>query len=128
MGRSVLWAAFEETHHPNSDCPSIPSLLMRKITETFYEQYGGDGEEDLVLNPISKVTIIPQGSGDQVHLMEVRVKPDEREGGGKERNLTNQAEDMTVLLSHQLHVQRQTEESRAEVLNQLFEVWHHHSK
>ena len=128
LGRAVLWAAFEETHHPNSDCPFIPSWLRRKVTEAFYEQYGGDGEEDPVLNPISKVTIIPQGSGDQVHLMEVGVEPEEREGGGRERNLTNQAEDMTVLLSHQLQVQRQIEESRAEVLNQLFEVRHHHSK
>ena len=89
---------------------------------------GSDGEGDPVLNPISKVMIISQGSGDQVHLMEVGVAPEEREGGGRERTLTNQAEDMTVLLSHQLQVQRQIEESRAEVLNQLFEVRHHHSK
>ena len=37
-------------------------------------------------------------------------------------------DDIITLLSHQLQVQRQLEESRAEVLNQIFEVRHHHAK
>ena len=37
-------------------------------------------------------------------------------------------DDITTPLSHQLQVQRQIEESRAEVLNQIIEVRHHHAK
>ena len=58
------------------------------------------------MNLLSNVTIIPQCSGDQVHLMEVGVELEEREGGGRERTLTNQVEDMIVLLSYQLQLQR----------------------
>ena len=36
--------------------------------------------------------------------------------------------DMTILLSHHFQVQRQIDKLGAEVLNQLFEVWHYHSK
>ena len=41
------------------------------------------------MNLISKVTIIPKGSGNQVHLMKVVVKLEEREGGSREKILTN---------------------------------------
>ena len=70
------------------------------------------------MNPISKVTTIPHGSGDPVHLMEVGVNPEERKGGGRERNLTNQAEDVTVSLTDQLPVQRQIKLPRTEVLQE----------
>ena len=71
------------------------------------------------MNLLSNVTIIPQCSGDQVHLMEVGVELQEREGGGRKKNLTNQAKDIIVLLIHQLQALRQIEESRVEVLNEL---------
>ena len=35
-------------------------------------------------------------------------------------------DDIMTLLPHQLQVQRQIEQSRAEVLNQLFDIQHHH--
>ena len=70
---------------------------------------------------------MPQGSGDEVHLVEIGLDADGEqvriEGRGG-----NALDDMTTLLSHQLQVQRQIEESRAEVLNQLLEVRHHHAQ
>ena len=42
-----------------------------------FEQYGG-GEGDSVANPISMIIIIPHGLGDEVHLIEVGVEPEER--------------------------------------------------
>ena len=53
-----------------------------------------------------------------MHLMEVGVNPEERKGGGRERNLTNQAEDVTVSLTDKLQVQRQIEVPRAEVIQE----------
>ena len=84
LGKAVLWAAFEDLNNPNSTCPCLPSWLRTKVTKSFFDEYG-EGEVDPVFNPISKVTIIPQGAGDQVHLIEVGVEPEEREGGERER-------------------------------------------
>ena len=89
LGKAILWAAFEELHNPNSICPCVPHWLRTKVTHSFFEEYGGEGEEDPVFDPVSKVTIIPQGAGDQVHLIEVGVEPEEREGGVRERPLCN---------------------------------------
>ncbi len=75
-------------------------------------------------NLVQKVTVVPQGNGDELYLIEIGVnsvgEPIQVEG----RSRDTMIDDMTTLLSHQIQVQRQIEETRAEVLNQLFEVGH----
>ena len=52
LGKAILWAAFEELHNPNSICPCVPLWLRTKVTKSFFEEYGGEGEEDPVFNPV----------------------------------------------------------------------------
>ncbi len=69
-----------------------------------------------VNNPVHKLTVVPKGSGDEVHLIEIGFDAD----GGRVQNegrSENPVDDMATILSHQLQVQRQIEESRPEVLN-----------
>ena len=78
----------------------------------------------VVHNPVEKVTVLPQGNGDELHLIEIGVnsagEPIQVEGRSRDTAI----DDMATLLSHQLQVQRPIEETRAEVLNQLFKVRH----
>ena len=80
------------------------------------------------MNPISKVAIIPQGV--DVRYIYLKLRLDIRRG--RDNNVTrkmhchNQVDEMTVLLSQQLNMQRQNEEIRTEVLNPLFQVKHNH--
>ena len=128
LGKAVLWAAFEDKNHPNDECPVLPEWLRSEVLAAFDDQYGSN--DTPVFNPISKVTIVPQGAGDQVHLLEIGVdrngNPIQGEEGG--RSISNTIDDMQAVLSHMLQVQRQIEESRTEVLSQLFEHRHHHSR
>ena len=81
------------------------------------------------MNPISKATIILQGAGRQVHLLEVGVGHKGRDNSVKRKMLwQNQVYEMIVLLSQQLYLQRHTEVLRTEVLNPLCQVqdYHHH--
>ena len=61
---------------------------------------------------------MPQGCGDEVHLIEIGV-----DAAGEQIQVegaridSSTLDDMTTLLSHWLQVQRQIEETRAEVLN-----------
>ena len=125
IGKAVLWAAFHEQHHVDPECPLLQPWLRAEIINSYQAHYGEDISE--VHNPVQKLTVVPQGSGDEVHLIEIGLHADGEqvriEGRGG-----NALDDMTTLLSHQFQVQRQIEESRAEVLNQLFEVRHHHSQ
>ena len=126
IGKAVLWAAFHEQHHADPECPLLQPWLRADIIKAYEEAYGTT--TDVVHNPVQKVTVVPQGNGDELHLIEIGVdsagEPIQVEG----RNRDTTIDDMTTLLSHQLQVQRQIEETRAEVLNQLFEVRHVTSK
>ena len=75
LGRAVLWAAFEDKNHPNNECPVLPEWLRSEVLEAFNEQYGTN-DDNPIFNPVSKVTIVPQGAGDQVHLLEIGVDRD----------------------------------------------------
>lgn len=78
------------------------------------------------------MTIVPQGAGDQVHLLEIGVdsngNPIRNGGEQQSRSISNTIDDMQAVLSHMLQVQRQIEESRVEVLSQMYEHRHHHSR
>ena len=106
LGKAVLWAAFEDKNHPNDECPVLPEWLRSEVLAAFDDQYGSNNTP--VFNPISKVTIVPQGAGDQVHLLEIGVdrngNPIQREEGG--RSISNTIDDMQAVLSHMLQVQR----------------------
>ena len=127
IGKAVLWAAFHEHHHADPEGPLLQPWLRADIIKAYEEAYGTSSNN--VHNPVQKVTIVPQGYGDEVHLIEIGVDAAEEqiqvEGA---RTGSSTLDDMTTLLSHQLHVQRQIEETRAEVLNQLYEVRHISSK
>ena len=125
IGKAVLWAAFHERHHADPECPLLQPWLRAEIIKSYEEQYGVDSSE--VHNPVQKVTVVPQGSGDEVHLIEIGLDADGEQVQIEGRS-GNAVDDMTTLLSHQLQVQRQIEETRSEVLNQLFEVRHHHAQ
>ena len=95
------------------------------MLNAYQEEYGLDISE--VHNPVQKVTVVPQGSGDEVNLIEIGLDANGEQVQVQGRN-GNAKDDMTTLLSHQLQVQRKIEETKLEVLNQLFEVRHHHIK
>ena len=131
LGKAVLWAAFEDKSNPNQECPVLPEWLRREVIDAFNAEYGRD-EANPVFNPVSKVTIVPQGAGDQVHLLEIGVdsngNPIRDSGEQQSRSISNTIDDMQAVLGHMLQVQRQIEESRVEVLSQMYEHRHHHSK
>ena len=131
LGKAILWAAFEDISNPNDECPALPEWLRREVIDAFYAEYGRD-EANPVFNPVSKVTIVPQGAGDQVHLLEIGVdsngNPIRNGGEQQSRSISNTIDDMQAVLSHMLQVQRQIEESRVEVLSQMYEHRHHHSR
>jgi len=130
LGKAVLWAAFEDKNNPNDECSVLPEWLRREALNSFREEYGRD--ETPIFNPVSKVTIVPQGAGDQVHLLEIGIDSDGnavRDSGEQQsRSISNTIDDMQAVLSHMLQVQRQIEESRVEVLSQMYEHRHYHSK
>ena len=125
LGRAVLWAAFHEQHHADPECPLLQPWLRAAVIQAYEEAYGT--ASDVVHNPVEKVTVVPQGNGDELYLIEIGVN-----SAGEQIQVDGRRDstidDMTTLLSHQLQVQRQIEETRAEVLNQLFEVRHNTSK
>jgi len=131
LGKAILWAAFEDISNPNDECPALPEWLRREVIDAFNAEYGRD-EANPVFNPVSKVTIVPQGAGDQVHLLEIGVdsngNPIRNGGEQQSRSISNTIDDMQAVLSHMLQVQRQIEESRVEVLSQMYEHRHHHSR
>ena len=106
-------------------CSLLQPWLRTEIINSYREEYGEDISK--VHNPVQKVTVVSQGSGDEVHLIEIGLHANGEQVQVQERS-GNAMDDIMTLLSHQLQVQRQIEESRAEVLNQLFEVRHHHAK
>ena len=131
LGKAVLWGAFEDKNNPNEECPVLPEWLRREVLSSFKEEYGED-ESNPIFNPVSKVTIVPQGAGDQVHLLEIGIDSDGNQvrnsGEQQSRSISNTIDDMQAVLSHMLQVQRQIEESRVEVLSQMYEHRHHHSR
>ena len=122
LGRAVLWAAFEDKNHPNDECPVLLEWPRSEVLEAFNKQYGTN-DNNPIFNPVSKVTIVPQGAGDQVHLLEIGVDRDRNPIQGEEDggSISNTIDDMRAVLSHMLQVQRQIEESKTDILSQLFE-------
>ena len=62
LGETVLWCAFEEKN-PDDEFPVLPEWLRSEVLSSFHEEFYGCEEENLVCNPVFKVTIVPQGSG-----------------------------------------------------------------
>ncbi len=98
--------------------------LRREVLESFYEEFGCD-KANLVFDPVSKVTIVPQGAGDQVHVLEIRGNRSGKPVGGKDdcgksTSISNTIDDMQAVLSHLHQVQRQIDRSRKEILSQMY--------
>ena len=114
IGKAVLWAAFYEHHHADSEAPLLQPWLRADIIKAYEKAYGTSSND--VHNPAKKVTVVPQGCRDKVHLIEIGV-----DAAGEqiqvEGRIGSTLDGMTSLLSHQLQVQRQIKETRIEVLN-----------
>ena len=124
IDKALLWEAFREQHHVDPECPMLQPWLRAEIINSYEAQYGASSE---VRNPVQKVTVVPQGISDEVHMIEIGHDADGEKVLIEVRG-SNTLDDMTTLLSHQLQVQRQIEESRADVLNLLFKVRHHYAQ
>ena len=67
--KAVLWAAFHEMNHTDPMYPLLQPWLRTEIINSYQEEY--DQDISKVYNPVQKVTVVPQGSGDEVHLIKI---------------------------------------------------------
>ena len=145
----LLWAAFEDYRvekgggeEANTYIPILSEKLKQQILEAYVEQYGALPAE--FSNPVSKVPILPQGFGAQLHMVELHTgtePPDAEEASGDQipgaagrrapaggapilSQSTNHPEAAAALLSQQVTVQRRVEENAMDIKNELTRVAH----
>ena len=114
---------FHEHHHADLECPLLQPWLRAEVRSSYEKEYGVSIED--THNQVQKITVVPQGCGDEAHLIEIGLDANGEQVQGRSGNALD---DIATLLSHQLQVQRQIEETWAEMLSQLFEVRHSNSK
>ena len=126
VGYALLWAVFEDKSHSDNDL-RLPSRLTDRVVSSFEEEYGSI-EGFNVANPVKRVPFVPHGVGDQVSIIEIGLDNnniDEASGAGTvlaTDGLLSGAAAAAPLLAHSITVQRQIEETKAELLQQLFEL------
>ena len=124
LGQALLWAAFHQKNNPHEEFPLMPSWLMARVMAQYELSYGNivDCSVD---NPIRRVSITPQGFGDQCHIIELDVEEDNGDTVGTVQVRAGgvvTADSSASLLAHQVTMQRQVEETKSVLLHQLFEL------
>ena len=56
-------------NHTDPMYPLLQPWLRTEIINSYQEEY--DQDISKVYNPVQKVTVVPQGSGDEVHLIKI---------------------------------------------------------
>lgn len=104
------------------DIPLLPPRLAERIISA-YKAVFGPIEDMGCDNIIVKIPVIPQGSGDQVIMVE--LGSDGKGDGDQQSNIPSTSDSYLnpqAILTQQLQSQKQAQESKAEVLNQINEV------
>ena len=123
IGHALLWAAI---HQVRNRCIMDPPLLPPRLAERIISAYKaaiGPIEDMGCDNIIVKIPVVPQGSGDQVIMVELGS---DGEGGGDQQSNVPSTSDLYLnsqaILSQQLQSQKQAQETKAEVLDQIHAV------
>ena len=132
LGHALLWAAFQDKNHRDEDYPLVQTWLRDRIVRSYEETYG-PCESQNVDNPIKRISFVPQGVGDQVNIIEIDLDNDD-DDDNNEDELTSSynriarmssgglGDAAAPILAHQITMQRQIEEVKGEMLQQLFEL------
>jgi len=127
LGRALLWAAIHQERHRDLEVPLLPPRLAERVIAA-YKAAIGPIEDMGCDNIIVKVPVVPQGSGDQVIMVELGNDGEEdgvERNDGVQRNVPSTSDaylNSQAILSQQLQAQRQAQETKAEVLDQIHEV------
>ena len=134
LGHALLWAAFQDKFHHDEEFPLIPPNLRDQVVAAYETQYGSIEAQNKD-NPIKRVGIVPQGTGDQVTMIEIDYEEDE-DAATVRRNTNNlsstsgglSSDVAAPLLAHQMTVQREIQDVKTQVLQQLFEMRSQHER
>lgn len=130
LGHALLWASFQDKNHPIQDCPLLPEWLRHKVLSHFQASYG-EVEQLNVENPVQRLSVTPQGNGDQCTMIEIDLEDEDGPDGMYQAgtgNVLRSGEAPAALFAHQVQVQRQLEETKGQILQQLFEMKLQHRK
>ena len=130
LGHALLWASFYDKNHPDDECPLVPEWLRDQVVSNYEEMYGSLDDCD-VANPVQRCSVTPQGNGDQVSMVELDFEEADTSMGGVVRVRADgvmTAEATSSLLAHQVTVQRQVEETKQQVLQELYEMRNAHRR
>ena len=122
LGRALLWAAIHQSRHRDLEIPLLPPRLSERLLAA-YKAAIGPMEDMGCDNVIVKIPVVPQGLGDQVIMVELGG---DGEGDGEQQSNVPSTSDSYLnsqaILSQQLQSQKQVQETKAEVLDQIHEV------
>jgi len=132
LGYALLWSAFHDKFHHNEESPLIPPYLRDRLVAAFEAEYGTIDSQNKD-NPIKRVGMVPQGTGDQVAMIEIDYDDDEDALAIRRNNLSSRSGGLTSdvaapLLAHQMTVQREIQDVKTQVLQQLFEMRSQHER
>ena len=131
LGLALLWAGFRDKSHRNDETTDLmlQHWLQQKIVSAYEDSYG-TVENLNIENPVRRLGLVPQGNGDQVNMIEIDFDGDDDAaavvGTGSAGGLSSDT--VGPLLAHQMTVQRQIEEVKSQVMQQLFEMKTQHHK